>query len=1073
MAKVTNIFADGKMNSDLTYSLTENKGYVRAENLRIIGAGEDGRFNFLKGSKLVSTIDNEGMVVIGMYEGIDNKMYYFLTNEYGRSKIVSYDVETQEERVIIDDRNNILRFDIIRWDKGKLIYPLKYLLSINQIGDLLFFSNEKWEYPRVINVNRDYSQFVEKDIILAKEPPIYEPLVILRREESTIYDVKKDSFVSFAYRYKYLDGDYSPLSFYSDVAFESLYNSDRVNDEDGNGLMENYFNIAIITLEIGGDNVTEVEVFAREHGSNTAYIIHRESRDSIKKRIGDSTAFDIEYKFSKNYEVLDEESTNMIYSNIPKYPKSQISVGNRMFYANYKEGYDIDVDVDYEVKLESYDFNLEYSNKTAISLFKYRVGIVFYNDYNEATSVLLPADRSKSEVFIPFGNRKKINKIVATLKSPFPKWATKMKWVVLSEDLNYENIVISTSVRGEGKGIPLTKWNMNKIKEGDILIKVREGDKEINYSEVVVKKIATAKEDETNKDVVAYAYINNEKSYKDTSKSVGYKPRGANGGWDNPQNRTGSDLDPRNRGDEHREGAVITKQDIIIYRTKNKSVLSTAYFETTNTYLIRNGELSSREIGGTSFRKNERGEYVFNIGFYNGYSWGDGTESYKIKDEFNAKSLRNKMRPNLHDRNGYRRIHRKFDITYSGLYNYDLKINQLSTFNPTTANWFNLPIQYGEIQRMVGLDGNITAFLNNRVVDVMYGKSIIADLQGNESVGLSKEVLGGYRILPYEYGISNNPESIAVDGQMIFFTDRNRARILVKAGNDIEVLNGNGSGFRREGVDFLNEYHSFLGSYDDANGEYVITATKIHNGILDSLSLAFSMASKGFTSYYTYHSDYNFSMNGKYFSSYKGKIYQNEVTEDYNNFVGQGNKVAKIVFVVNPQFSTDNVYKAVYLQSNKAWDTSMKTNLTATQFLGDIYQKRESYYYTDIQRDNSTPLGLIGIGIIKNIVGNELIFDGFIDNQVCIGGVLINEDDDKRAIIKGISDNKVIVEDGSIFAIGEFICSEKPQVGMFRPNGVPMRGEWMEVTLTTSFEGNDREMPYMTAVNTEVIPSKL
>ena len=263
MAKVTNIFAEGKMNSDLTYSLTENKGYVRAENLRIIGAGEDGRFNFLKGSKLVSTIDNEGMVVIGMYEGIDNKMYYFLTNEYGRSKIVSYDVETQEERVIIDDRNNILRFDIIRWDKGRLIYPLKYLLSINQIGDLLFFSNEKWEYPRVINVNRDYSQFVEKDIILAKEPPVYEPLVILRREESTIYDVKKDSFVSFAYRYKYLDGDYSPLSFYSDVAFESLYNSDRVNDEDGNGLMENYFNVAIITLDIGGDNVTEVEVFAR------------------------------------------------------------------------------------------------------------------------------------------------------------------------------------------------------------------------------------------------------------------------------------------------------------------------------------------------------------------------------------------------------------------------------------------------------------------------------------------------------------------------------------------------------------------------------------------------------------------------------------------------------------------------------------------------------------------------------------------------------------------------------------------------------------------------------------------
>ena len=65
--------------------------------------------------------------------------------------------------------------------------------------------------------------------------------------------------------------------------------------------------------------------------------------------------------------------------------------------------------------------------------------------------------------------------------------------------------------------------------------------------------------------------------------------------------------------------------------------------------------------------------------------------------------------------------------------------------------------------------------------------------------------------------------------------------------------------------------------------------------------------------------------------------------------------------------------------------------------------------------------------------------------------------------------NTVTVSDSSGFTVEDFIAVQKKQVGSFRPSGVPMRGKWMEVTLTKT--GN--EPYYIASVHTEVIKSFL
>ena len=154
MPDVNNNFITGIMNSDTHYSLIDNKSYVRAENLRISGDGDDGSLKNMKGSEVVSDYSENGqMTVLGMHKGLGSKMYYFLGMPNGKSKIVEYDVESGVSRLIIED-TSVLRFDLIRWKNGVEIRPLKYLLSFNQIGDQLIFSNEAWENIRSVNLKR-------------------------------------------------------------------------------------------------------------------------------------------------------------------------------------------------------------------------------------------------------------------------------------------------------------------------------------------------------------------------------------------------------------------------------------------------------------------------------------------------------------------------------------------------------------------------------------------------------------------------------------------------------------------------------------------------------------------------------------------------------------------------------------------------------------------------------------------------------------------------------------------------------------------------------------------------------
>jgi len=207
---------------------------------------------------------------------------------------------------------------------------------------------------------------------------------------------------------------------------------------------------------------------------------------------------------------------------------------------------------------------------------------------------------------------------------------------------------------------------------------------------------------------------------------------------------------------------------------------------------------------------------------YNAYTWGNGHESNRIKDDFNQSTLEYSPRATsvIED---YEERHNKEALTYSGVYRETTSINRLNEFNLSIANFKYLDKSFGSIQKIYARDTDLLTFQENKVSSVLFGKNLISDAIGGGSVVTVPEVLGTQIAFPYEYGISNNPESFAIWGDDIFFTDAYRGAVLQLNGGQIAEASSMGMEFYFKDLFISNLNTQKLGVYDPYNKVYVLS----------------------------------------------------------------------------------------------------------------------------------------------------------------------------------------------------------------------------------------------------------
>ena len=269
---------------------------------------------------------------------------------------------------------------------------------------------------------------------------------------------------------------------------------------------------------------------------------------------------------------------------------------------------------------------------------------------------------------------------------------------------------------------------------------------------------------------------------------------------------------------------IIKGGDALVFETEPLDNDNEIYYQSHKSYAITSnreheGNIQSQVISSGT-------PAIIDLEMYDCFSFGNGVESYKIRDGLADPGFKIGARVTSVSEQEYKEAHRFADLTYSGVYNEETNINRLNEFNLGLANFKTLEQSFGPINVLHGRQTDILALQEDKVSYVLAGKNILSDAVGGGTLTSVPEVLGNQVSRVEEYGCSDT-ESFTSYGGDVFFTDDKRGAVInLKGGNVNEQLNvisnfGMRSWFRDRFIENKNKIK--LGCYDPYMGEYVLT----------------------------------------------------------------------------------------------------------------------------------------------------------------------------------------------------------------------------------------------------------
>lgn len=223
---------------------------------------------------------------------------------------------------------------------------------------------------------------------------------------------------------------------------------------------------------------------------------------------------------------------------------------------------------------------------------------------------------------------------------------------------------------------------------------------------------------------------------------------------------------------------------------------------------------------------------IIDTGFFNCFSFGNGVESYKVRDSIVGREFNLGERVTSVSAQDYKEAHRFSDITYSGIYNTESNLNKLNEFNLGLLNYKYLESSFGYIYVLDGRETDVLCLQEDKISYVLAGKNLLSDAGAGRALTVVPEVLGTQIARTEKYGISHNPESYVQWGADRYFTDTKKGAVIHIQGDSMQndqlrVVSefGMRTWFRDE---FINaQTTQKLGGYDPYMNEYVLTSNDI------------------------------------------------------------------------------------------------------------------------------------------------------------------------------------------------------------------------------------------------------
>ena len=321
---------------------------------------------------------------------------------------------------------------------------------------------------------------VNVDVVPEDVPVGQQNWRIVLIQEKPMFEFK---FPQFAYRYKYVDNEYSTIGPYSEVAFlpsdfdydpKKGYNKGMVNN--------------IRSLKIGGftegvpNDVKEIDILYKETSNNNIYVVQ-----SIKTSDPEYTAGtngEVEITSEVIYKVLPSVQALRPFDNVPRKAKAQALSANRIMYGNYLENFDIkdgannDISVKFEVAIiQNPDLQVvpKEGQRSIKSIRTYQIGVVYRDKYGRETPVFTDPTGA---VILDKSAASTHNVLKVKITSPIPYWAESYKYFIKESSDEYYNLCMDRHYEAEDGNVWISfpSSERNKVTEETFLILKKKHD---------------------------------------------------------------------------------------------------------------------------------------------------------------------------------------------------------------------------------------------------------------------------------------------------------------------------------------------------------------------------------------------------------------------------------------------------------------------------------------------------------------------------------------------------------------------------------------------------------------------
>ena len=365
------------------------------------------------------------------------------------------------------------------------------------------------------------------------------------------------------------------------------------------------------------------------------------------------------------------------------------------------------------------------------------------------------------------------------------------------------------------------------------------------------------------------------------------------------------------------------------------------------------------------------------LNWFNCYSFGNGVESDRIRDDYNATVIGKGVRVSSVLNEPYAEERLGSQMIFSGIFNSISSVNNTNQFLAAENITKTLNPTYGTLQKLHARDTDLIALCEDKCFRILANKDALYNADGSTNVTASNSVLG--QTVPFvgEYGISKNPESFASFGFRTYFADKARGTILRLSRDGLTDIGDKDMSFYFQDK-LRTSTGAFVGSYD--------TDASSYNVAIGTSNTSFKESVDGWNTTLSYVPEAGVSLNNEYYTFKNGELYEHS-NQTRSNFYGtQFNSTVTPIF--NDAPTSIKNFKTLSYEGDEGWTADVTTNMQDGEVTS--WKKKESLYFNFIKGKTTT---------LANIDTEEFSTQGLGE----AGAVTRNGDDVTIGIVGGIN----------------------------------------------------------------------